>query len=148
MDLYVPPSSRFQGVDGSFFGTTFPHLLFHTYKDLQPSMLAPPSDDQQFQQQYQQNVANDQYKPAAPKLYVPKIYGFKISERSRSGPRMQWLRMRPQSVDELNSVDNKGRFKHLNIDQPLPVRPTKTPNLSKESKLFDDEDEEVINSES
>lgn len=29
-------------------------------------------------------------------LYIPRIYGFRVSERARSGPRMQWLRMRPQ----------------------------------------------------
>jgi casein kinase II subunit beta len=28
------------------------------------------------------------------KVYVPRIYGFKVSERARSGPRMQWMRMR------------------------------------------------------
>ena len=26
------------------------------------------------------------------KIYAPAIYGFKISEYSRCGPRMQWLR--------------------------------------------------------
>ncbi|CAG8632345.1 3123_t:CDS:2, partial [Racocetra fulgida] len=32
-------------------------------------------------------------------IYEPKIFGFKVNEKSRSGPRMQWLRMRP-SVTE------------------------------------------------
>ncbi|TFK16956.1 casein kinase II beta subunit, partial [Coprinopsis marcescibilis] len=35
-DIFVPPSSRFQGVDGAFFGTTFAHLFFQTYRELAP----------------------------------------------------------------------------------------------------------------
>ena len=28
-------------------------------------------------------------------IYQPRIFGFRVNERSRAGPRMQWLRMRP-----------------------------------------------------
>ncbi|CAG8647217.1 6010_t:CDS:2, partial [Cetraspora pellucida] len=73
LDLYTPSSSRFHSVDGAFFGTTFPHLLFQQYPDLL------------------QNTPTE--------IYEPKIFGFKVNEKSRSGPRMQWLRMRP-SVTE------------------------------------------------
>ncbi|ORY76910.1 hypothetical protein BCR35DRAFT_305674 [Leucosporidium creatinivorum] len=113
--MYVPPSSRFQGVDGeilslsypletptlifdldvkgAFFGTTFPHLLFQTYPvafSLPPPAPAPAPA----------SVSNKEVRePTNPltslsKVYVPRIYGFKVSERARSGPRMQWLRMR------------------------------------------------------
>ncbi|CAG8475818.1 576_t:CDS:2 [Diversispora eburnea] len=80
LDLYTPPSSRFHNVDGAFFGTTFPHLLFQQYPDLLPS-----------------NIQT--------KIYEPKIFGFKVNEKSRSGPRMQWLRMRPGAID--NDVDGQ-----------------------------------------
>ncbi|CAG8515600.1 5824_t:CDS:2 [Acaulospora morrowiae] len=73
LDLYGPPSSRFHNVDGAFFGTTFPHLLFQQYPGLLPNTPA--------------------------KVYEPKIFGFRVNERSRSGPRMQWLRMRPGAVE-------------------------------------------------
>jgi len=47
--------------------------------------------------------------PAA-QVYIPRIYGFKVSERAKSGPRMQWLRTRPQDQNELDLVDWKGRW--------------------------------------
>ncbi|KAG4302420.1 hypothetical protein PCK1_001256 [Pneumocystis canis] len=87
LDIYVPPNSRFQNIDGAFFGTTFPHLFFQTYPE---------------------------YKPSTPKncfhIYQPKIYGFKISERSKSGPRMSWLRRfigKEESEKDNHQEDNK-----------------------------------------
>lgn len=59
---------------GAHFGTTYCHLLFLTYPELIPS----PSRD----------------------IYQPRIYGFKVNPKSRSGPRNQWLRMRPPDDDE------------------------------------------------
>jgi casein kinase II subunit beta len=41
---------------------------------------------------------------------VPRIYGFKVSERAKCGPRMQWLRLRPESPEELEHVDWRGRW--------------------------------------
>lgn len=85
LDLYTPPSSRFTGVDGSFFGTTFPHLLLHTYKD----------------QQQSDGTISSILMPAKPRVYVPKIYGFRVSERAKSGPRMAWLRQKPKHPSEV-----------------------------------------------
>jgi casein kinase II subunit beta len=36
-DLYSPKSSRHGSIDGAYFGTTFPHLLFLVYPTLLPS---------------------------------------------------------------------------------------------------------------
>lgn len=36
-------------------------------------------------------------------IYTPRIYGFRVSEFAPSGPRMQWMRMRPHSLQELDS---------------------------------------------
>lgn len=33
---------------------------------------------------------------AKPHIYQPRIFGFRVNERSASGPRMQWLRMKPE----------------------------------------------------
>lgn len=41
---------------------------------------------------------------------MPKIYGFKVSEKAKSGPRMLWMRLRPESPEELEDVDWKGRW--------------------------------------
>jgi len=136
-DLYAPPSSRFQGVDGAFFGTTFPHLFYQTYRDLfpaafHPTLAAPAAggSSSSSSQQQQQQVASPNggasgsgsgepfvnpdphggLKRPFAEVYQKRIYGFKVSERARSGPRMEWLRMRPASGAELDRVDWKGRW--------------------------------------
>lgn len=47
-------------------------------------------------------------------IYETRIYGFRVSERSRVGPRMSWLRMKPTDVRE---VDELGRFEGLHEDE-------------------------------
>ena len=54
---------------GAHFGTTFPHLFVETFSD------------------------DIKLKPS--KAYVGRLFGFRISEQSVTGPRMQWLRMIP-----------------------------------------------------
>ncbi len=49
-------------------------------------------------------------KRAAGKVYLPRIYGFKVSERAKSGPRMHWMRLRPESPEDLDEVDWRGRW--------------------------------------
>jgi hypothetical protein len=61
---------------GAHFGTSFPHLLVKTYAGLVPD--------------------------TPEKTYTARIFGFRINELSESGPRMQWLRMKP-SPDVLQS---------------------------------------------
>lgn len=51
-DLFFPRSRSHNTLDGSYWGTTFPHLFLHTYSNLVP----------------QRN----------PERYVPRMYGFKI----------------------------------------------------------------------
>ena len=48
------PRSRYQHIDGAFFGPSFPALMFFTYPERLP--------------------------PQHPPKYVPRIYGFKIHE--------------------------------------------------------------------
>jgi casein kinase II subunit beta len=49
-------------------------------------------------------------KRAAGLVYIPRIYGFKVSERAKNGPRMRWMRLRPESPSELDLVDWRGRW--------------------------------------
>jgi casein kinase II subunit beta len=151
-DIYIPPSSRFQGVDGmysnamplsllftkmelkgAFFGTTFPHLFFQTYREWAPapfwkatstagSPLSPrsPSGSNSAitrQSPFANPNPHGGQKRAAGYVYVPRIYGFKVSERAKSGPRLQWLRLRPESPEQLDMVDFRGRW--INDDDRL-----------------------------
>ena len=113
-DIYTPSSSRYGGVDGAFFGTTFAHLFFHTYREYAPvpfipkrSPASPPNSQTHLVQN--PNSYGGQKRPEH-RVYIPRIYGFKVSERSRSGPRMAWLRTRPASYSDLAMVDSKGRW--------------------------------------
>lgn len=58
-DIYYPRSSRHRGIDGAYWGTTFPHLFLITYPEFRPS-------SQRVQQ-----------------IYVPRVYGFKVHGLSR-----------------------------------------------------------------
>lgn len=134
IDNYSPPSSRFHGVDGAFFGTTFPHLLYQCYRDLFPSIIAPKNAPEQNQlhssllpttteavqvdaetsaapaaeeeKAVRRTIQPDQLGKRVPycRIYQPKIYGFKVSEYAKTGPRMKWMRMRPSSLEELDRV--------------------------------------------
>lgn len=127
-DIYAPPSSRFQGVDGAFFGTTFAHLFFQSYRELAPAPFYKPSSSPGSSMSpgrsphsgsgssssrpspfVNPNPHGGQKRPAG-HLYQPRIYGFKVSERAKTGPRMQWLRVRPESPEELDMVDWRGRW--------------------------------------
>ncbi|KAH8830947.1 casein kinase II regulatory subunit-domain-containing protein [Flagelloscypha sp. PMI_526] len=124
-DIYAPPSSRFQNVDGAYFGTTFPHLFFQSYRELAPAPFWKPSLDgaasdplspRSSSNNRVSNFVNPNphggQKAAAGHVYQPRIYGFKVSDRAKSGPRMQWLRVRPEDPAEMNMVDWRGRWIH------------------------------------
>ncbi|KIX08111.1 uncharacterized protein Z518_02767 [Rhinocladiella mackenziei CBS 650.93] len=168
LDVYTPPNSRFQAVDGAFFGTTFPCLFFMSYPDLDIAPLkrrAPRDSTNQgiddVESTLSPNEANTSRGgmtvsrsssltlPQAPvvpgvtqtkdekasgtatslttlppqpatingiathnlapglgkgKIYEPKIYGFRVSERAKSGPRMKWLRSKPLDINELDEA--------------------------------------------
>ncbi|CAI6249093.1 unnamed protein product [Periconia digitata] len=91
LDVYTPPNSRFQTVDGAFFGTTFPSLFFMTFTDLDLGV---------------NGVAPHNMAPGLGpgNIYEPRIYGFRVNERARSGPRMKWLRMKPADITELDET--------------------------------------------
>ncbi|GAA5975008.1 hypothetical protein JCM21900_002201 [Sporobolomyces salmonicolor] len=131
LDMYVPPSSRFQGVDGAFFGTTFPHLLFQTFPPT--STLPSPQLDPQDPKKREHTTPLT----SLSKVYVPRIYGFKVSERARSGPRMQWMRMRPRTEGELVWTDNA-----IRPDPSGPSGSGERGDLFEEDALDEEDDEE------
>ncbi|KAI8936529.1 casein kinase 2 regulatory subunit [Plenodomus lindquistii] len=127
LDVYTPPNSRFQTVDGAFFGTTFPSLFFMTFTDLDigGGLRANPASTIDALAQLNATSADGKPRNTTPanvtsingvaphnlapglgtgSIYEPRIYGFRVSERARSGPRMKWLRMRPTDVTELDET--------------------------------------------
>ncbi|KAI2474709.1 Casein kinase II protein [Pyrenophora tritici-repentis] len=114
-------------VDGAFFGTTFPSLFFMTFTDLDigGGLRNNTSNTIDALQQLQSQSADGKARNTTPSnvtsingvaphnlapglgtgsIYEPRIYGFRVSERARSGPRMKWLRMRPTDVTELDEM--------------------------------------------
>jgi casein kinase II subunit beta len=112
LDVYVPPNSRFQTVDGSFFGRTFGALFLLTFPeyDLTKRGAELLSGGGSRVSDEAADTLNGMFvRNIAPGLgpnhiYEPRIYGFKVSEVSKSGPRMQWLRDRPADVTELDEA--------------------------------------------
>ena len=163
LDVYVPPNSRFQSVDGAFFGTTFGCLFFMTFPefdvsakgdplglaatnpifglppggitaaeasksasssltstpihpststDLPPEILTPvPNQPLTINGTTTINIAPGL---GPGKIHEPRIYGFKVSERAKTGPRMKWLRMRPADMNEL---DEAAAWREVNGDE-------------------------------
>lgn len=166
-DIYIPPSSRFQGVDGAFFGTTFAHLFFQSYRELAPApfckpLPANPVNSPSVRSPHSSSSSTSRgaapfvnpnphggQKRAAGAIYLPRIYGFKVSERAKSGPRMQWLRLRPESPSQLEMVDWRGRW----IDEDNPDYDSDNDNRSEnEDRQMEDFDpdagEDVLDEES
>jgi casein kinase II subunit beta len=162
LDVYTPPNSRFQAVDGAFFGTTFGCLFFMTFPDLDlsppkrksaretgqaneemegvmshdhgpgmtasrsssltlpnppviPGNPAPVKEEKSTAAQAAalppqpaviNGVATGNLAPGLGKgrIYEPRIYGFRVSERAKSGPRMKWLRSKPADVNDLDEA--------------------------------------------
>ena len=129
LDVYVPPNSRFQTVDGAFFGRTFSALFLLTFPEYDISksgaeVLASLHSGNRSVNSSSMAVDDSLVingflaRNIAPglgpqKIYQPRIYGFRVSEVARSGPRMQWLRDRPNDVTEL---DEARRFAQENAE--------------------------------
>lgn len=141
LDVYAPPNSRFQTVDGAFFGTTFPSLFFMTFTDLDIGGGLRSNVSASIDALAQLQAQNADGKPrnttpsnvtsingVAPhnlapglgtgSIYEPRIYGFRVSERAKSGPRMKWLRMRPQDVTELDETRRYWEDRDDDADRP------------------------------
>ncbi|KAK1759773.1 casein kinase II subunit beta-1 [Echria macrotheca] len=111
LDVYVPPNSRFQTVDGAFFGRTFGALFLLTFpeydlsKSVSESVTNLPragADGQDMiNGMYPRNIAPGL---GPGKIYEPRIYGFRVSEMARSGPRMKWLRDKPADITVLDEA--------------------------------------------
>lgn len=164
LDVYTPPNSRFQTVDGAFFGTTFGCLFFMTFPELDvggdkpalppaapltdplatgPSSSTGASGTKTARSSLSSSLTNSAPQPPAQthnnntstsatananpvplppqpeningvtprnlapglgyaSIYEPRIYGFRVSEVAKTGPRMKWLRSKPADANELD----------------------------------------------
>jgi len=123
-DIYVPPNSRFQTVDGAYFGTTFASLFLMTFPELDTSgngrkevlsgaSLNSAGGKKGVSQASAPSINGVLAANLAPglgkgKQYEMRIYGFRVSERARSGPRMGWLRSRPEDISLLDETARSG----------------------------------------
>ncbi len=105
-DIYLPISSRYLNIDGACFGTSFPGLFLQMF---------PEIEKQCAQRKW--------------KHFDLKIFGFKINERAPSGPRMRWLRQRPETMDEKYEYD---------------ACSTDLPDEDSDSDMDDEEEEEQV----
>lgn len=172
LDVYTPPNSRFQSVDGAFFGTTFGCLFFMTFPEFDVSAKGDPLNLAATHPAYAPPNAQSAISPSLPiaetntskhsrsssltstpitatapgttptntlstnepplppqpaivngisthnlapglgpgKVHEPRIYGFRVNEESKTGPRMKWLRMRPKNM---NLLDEAKRWQEI-----------------------------------
>ena len=101
LDIYTPPHTRFAEVDGAFFGTSFAVSFFIQYPELNPSSMLSDMDGTYLSIS---SPVPRYYFPGSSSLknclvYRRKIFGFNVSERAKDGPRMSWLRERPDGED-------------------------------------------------
>ncbi|KAF8323950.1 hypothetical protein DL93DRAFT_57709 [Clavulina sp. PMI_390] len=88
-DLYSPKSSRHGSIDGAYFGTTFPHILFMVYPQLIP-MKAPdiPPGARERESGRPEKAGPSTVAPGTStaavalkaEIYRPTIFGFQVNE--------------------------------------------------------------------
>jgi casein kinase II subunit beta len=95
-DIYSPKSSRHGSIDGAYFGTTFPHLLFLVYSSLIPPKSGPiklvkheadGSNTRKSTRRVREEldveapeIVSTATAALQAKRYQPKIYGFQLNE--------------------------------------------------------------------
>ncbi|TEB19393.1 hypothetical protein FA13DRAFT_331554 [Coprinellus micaceus] len=124
-DLYSPKSSRHGSIDGAYFGTTFPHLLFLVYPTLIPPKSGPSDtgsssrdaggdsrnrrrarDEGEIAEGGGENINTATVALKADR-YRPKIYGFQVHEIAKL---QRWQEaVRDRQVARLEGLEEAAR---------------------------------------
>eukprot|EP00158_Paraphelidium_tribonemae_P004276 Partr_v1_DN26672_c0_g1_i4_m69075 putative casein kinase ii len=88
VDIYHPPSSRHQSLDGCAFGITAPFLLIYSYNDIREQM------KREWWPRSVTDTFNAETRIQESGIYTPRIFNFKIHESSPTGSKMKWLRQK------------------------------------------------------
>ncbi|KAJ3271175.1 casein kinase 2 regulatory subunit [Borealophlyctis nickersoniae] len=97
-DLYHPREAKHHNIDGAFFGTTFAHMLFLNYPELVPPLRGHRArrqrneDDEEDIEDSEDEYEDEDDDLSDYDIYIPRIFGFRVSERCKTGPQMRWLR--------------------------------------------------------
>ncbi|ODO00834.1 casein kinase II subunit beta [Cryptococcus wingfieldii CBS 7118] len=91
-DIYSPKSNRHGSIDGSYFGTTFPHMLFMVYPQMIPGKGQPLGSsaadvNRSMLSSVQSREGGSSVNTVAVALkaerYEPRIFGFKVNEDAK-----------------------------------------------------------------
>ncbi|PLW06807.1 hypothetical protein PCANC_26350, partial [Puccinia coronata f. sp. avenae] len=122
-DIYSPKSSRHGTIDGAYFGTTFPHMLFMVYPNMIPTKLwrlgtigsnnqggPPGSESGQMVGTSSNNNAQAGSLDSALKAsrYKPKIFGFKVHQIAKL---QRWQEsLRDEQINRLKKLEEQGNL--------------------------------------
>ena len=122
LDLYIPPSSRYYNIDGAYFGTSFPGVFLKTFPEIEKQC---------------QKIRSKQQ-------FELKIYGIRIAEISKSGPRMKWLRQFPALFREIEDpLNNNNSTNNNHINSNNDSIECKAGSSRNSDEMIDDEEDEI-----
>ncbi|RSH88260.1 casein kinase 2 regulatory subunit [Apiotrichum porosum] len=104
-DIYSPKSNRHGSIDGAYFGTTFPHMLFMAYPQMIPSKGQPSASDRETRREPAGvGALNTATAAIKAERYEPKIFGFRAHEEAELA---RWRQARRDAqIARLEALDN------------------------------------------